>query len=427
MNSDISRFTKPNIIVLAYMISPIRGSEYSVAWNHVTHMAKYFNIFVVYGCAGSHMGDFDDMSNDILKLNPSINFIPVMPDNITRVLNAPNVAGYLPQSFYLAYKRWHKQASLTVRQICRNEEISLIHYLGPIGYREPGYVNDCGVPYIWGPIGGLPNFPIHLLAPGISNFKFKMVLKNLINTFQKRFSKRVKVAMNNADTVIAATSENQIEIFQNFGVCCEYLPENGLLAKNILDRMPRANSKFTILWVGDQSSRKGLDLFLESLHPRLKNYNVDVKIIGVEASPKILSINTAIVGFVHFLGRLSRDEVLALYQEADLLVITSLMEGNPTVVWEALEKTLPMVYLSHCGMKDVLSENISIPIEPISRTQIITELSNVLLELSMNPDQLTALRSNIVNKRNDFGWVKRAEYWRNKYHEVINNNLRQRK
>ena len=50
-----------NILVMAYAISPYRGSEYAVAWNYVAHMSKYHRLTVVYGASGNHMGDVVEM------------------------------------------------------------------------------------------------------------------------------------------------------------------------------------------------------------------------------------------------------------------------------------------------------------------------------------------------------------------------------
>ena len=56
-----------HILVLAYAISPTRGSEYSVAWNYVTRMSKYHKLTVLYGCSGSHIGDCKEMEKYIVE------------------------------------------------------------------------------------------------------------------------------------------------------------------------------------------------------------------------------------------------------------------------------------------------------------------------------------------------------------------------
>ena len=51
------------ILVLAYAISPTRGSEYSVAWNYVQEMSKDNKLTVLYGASGDYMGDCEEMEN----------------------------------------------------------------------------------------------------------------------------------------------------------------------------------------------------------------------------------------------------------------------------------------------------------------------------------------------------------------------------
>ena len=57
------------ILVLAYAISPYRGSEYSVAWNYVTEMSKSNELVVIYGTSGSHMGDIEEMKKYIKEIS----------------------------------------------------------------------------------------------------------------------------------------------------------------------------------------------------------------------------------------------------------------------------------------------------------------------------------------------------------------------
>ena len=37
-----------NVLVLAYAISPTRGSEYAVAWNYVMHMLFLYMLLLLY-------------------------------------------------------------------------------------------------------------------------------------------------------------------------------------------------------------------------------------------------------------------------------------------------------------------------------------------------------------------------------------------
>lgn len=75
---------RKNILVLAYAISPIRGSEFSVAWNYINEMSKDNDLVVLYGSAGNHMGDFDELESWLFTYSiPNVRFVPVYPNGFT--------------------------------------------------------------------------------------------------------------------------------------------------------------------------------------------------------------------------------------------------------------------------------------------------------------------------------------------------------
>ena len=55
------------ILVLAYCVSPTRGSEYAVAWNYITRMSKYHKLTVLYGISGEQMGDITELEEFKIK------------------------------------------------------------------------------------------------------------------------------------------------------------------------------------------------------------------------------------------------------------------------------------------------------------------------------------------------------------------------
>ncbi len=75
---------KRKILLIAYPVSPTRGSEYSVAWNYINEMSMDNDLVVLYGSSGNHMGDFKEME-DWLMINsiPNVKFIPVHPSRLT--------------------------------------------------------------------------------------------------------------------------------------------------------------------------------------------------------------------------------------------------------------------------------------------------------------------------------------------------------
>ncbi len=130
-------------------------------------------------------------------------------------------------SFYFAYKQWEKEAYKVITKSSIIANIDLIHFVGPVGYREPGYLWKLPKPYIWGPIGGFENINWNLLIHLKGN-RLRLLFRNIINPIQYYTNIRVRKAMKNANVVIACTHGNVNKIRKVYGKEVLYLPENGI-------------------------------------------------------------------------------------------------------------------------------------------------------------------------------------------------------
>ena len=256
------------VLVLAYMISPVRGSEYAVAWNYVETMRAHCDLTVLYGAAGPHMGDVTDFPSPsfVDRRAPgdvTFRFVPEPP--LARRLNALNRRGILTYSFYLAYRIWHRAALAEAKRLLARGDYDVIHYVGPIGYREPGYLWKLPLPYVWGPIGGATSFPWRLRSALPGRGQLRLIARTLGNAVQLRFSGRVTRALRRADVLFTATTENQAIFERLKGVRSRYLPENGIEGTITLDESKFPARPIRILWIGSLEARKGLILLIEAI------------------------------------------------------------------------------------------------------------------------------------------------------------------
>ncbi len=135
---------------MAYAVSPYRGSEYSVAWNYVTNMSRDNDLTILYGISDEHMGDNQSMEKWLSENSlPHARFVFVRPNRWANALNWLNRHDTLVYTFYFAYAVWHKCAYRMAKQLMKEEHFDLVHMVGMIGYREPGYLWKLGLPYIW--------------------------------------------------------------------------------------------------------------------------------------------------------------------------------------------------------------------------------------------------------------------------------------
>ena len=415
---------RPRVLLLAYLVSPLRGSEYSVAWNHITWMAEYCDITVLYGSAGANMGDIAELSDYVSEQPmPHVTFVPVPPPLLARWLNSANRRGFLTYSFYLAYRAWHREAGKVARIILRKDSFDLVHYLGPIGYREPGYLCTLDLPYVWGPIGGATHFPVVLLGALPWSGFLKLALRAIVNWFQLRYSLRVRRALRRADILLTATSENQ-EIFRKIlDVDSIHLPENGVIGPISLNE-----SKFDkiqtlkLVWIGSIEARKALKLLVDALNLMRNRARFEVHVIGdgpLRASVQNAAAVAGLTGQFVWHGQIGRDAVRQVLDASHLHVVTSVSEGNPTTVWEAMSCGVPTLTLDHCGMKDTVHEGAGMKVAVGPYAQVVKGFADCLDTVADEPQRLRSMAEQVLLDADRFHWKHRPAFWLKCYSEAM--------
>jgi glycosyltransferase involved in cell wall biosynthesis len=412
------------VLLLAYVVSPYRGSEYSVAWNFVSRMSRECEITVLYGASGEHMGDIDEMREYLEKQTlQNVEFIPVLPSRIGNALNYANRKGWLPYTFYLAYNLWHRQAYRVAHRLVETRQYDLIHYLGPIGYREPGYLWKLGLPYVWGPISGATNVPFSLLAALPLGGKCKFLFRSAANWVQLRFSMRLRHALSNVDVLLTATTENKSIFKSVLGKDSAYLPENAIEGNPELDmsKFPIVG-KIVLIWIGRVDAGKALGLFIDSLHASGCASKFIVHIVGdgpLKAGLQWSAQSKGVDESFIWHGQVPRVKVLELLKKAHLNVITSVSEGNPTTIWEAMRCGVPTLTLDHCGMRDTVSKENGIKI-PVKRYDLlVADLACEFKALVAEPQRLSQMASMVLRDAESYLWDRRVPFFLKKYDEAI--------
>jgi glycosyltransferase involved in cell wall biosynthesis len=412
--------TEPNvearmkILVLAYSISPVRGSEYSVAWNYLVEMSQHHQLHVLYGLAGDHMGDFDEIDVETVQAAyPSVTLVPIQPSRLCNALNYLNRKNIVPYSFYLAYRQWHKLALAKARALEAAQDFDVIHYLCPIGFREPGYLWKLDKPYLWGPIGGV--VPQHLTRPTRGNWRpfVKVALKNATTWLQFRTSRRLKAALRRADLALAATSDTAAALKAVHGISCAVFAENGVKDADILPPLRPENgtsSPFKIVWIGSLNTRKSPDLLLKAL-TQLNDRDWQAVFIGngpLLGGLKAIVEAHDLADRVRFTGHVPRTTIVSELPSADIHVITSMAEGNPTNLWEAMAANVPTLTLDHCGMHDTVCPRCGVKVPLGDEAQMVARIAEELRRLIDDPSALAQLKEGVFACVQDHAWSTRV-------------------
>lgn len=401
------------ILVLAYCLSPFRGSEYSVGWNYCRRMSKFYDLTVLYGASGDHLGDTQEMEEFVKNNpNPAIEFIPVHATKAMNRLNFLNRHGIFNYTFYFAYKLWHKEVYRIAKEIIAEKHIDLIHYVCPIGYREPGYLWKLGLPYVWGPIGGTHNTPKVLLNRLSGIARLKHSFRDFSNSLQLLFKLRVRRAINHCDALFACSNEVAEDIAKYFHKHTKVLPENCIEhIYGIPDNKNFTDGPLRVSFVGSLDARKNPKMLLEALL-KAKDANVHVDFVGT--GPEMKSIiryaeENGIMDKISMWGKVDREKAVNIISNSHIMVITSIIEGNPTIVWEAMSYGVPIVTLDHCGMSLSVSSQSGWKVPVTTWEEMVGTIAQILKVTSENRNIVAEKSQNTISRAKKFTWDIRQE------------------
>ena len=420
-----------SILVLAYAISPTKGSEYSVAWNYVRHMSKHCRLTVLYGVSGEHMGDCEEIRNFVAEGGlTNVKFVCVEPSGWANLLNWCNRHGFMGYTFYWAYHAWHKLAYNKAKELMKEDDFDLVHFVGPISYREPGFLWKLGLPYLWGPIGGCNSTNMVLQKHTSKKTRIKFIFRNVVNEIQLRCKIQLRLAMKHTDLLLTATTENQRKIANVLKKNSIYLPENSITTEIKLDRTKFDNpDKYHFIVVGSLIPRKAVHIVLEAMMQmkNLTKFHLDIVGDGFmrTALEQYANVNN-LSNYITWYGQLPRAEAVQLFRMAHAHLVVSLSEGNPTTIWEAMSYGVPTISFDHCGMHDTICEKCGIKIPITTYEQSVSELAVQMQDLLDQPQRFLDLAEGTIQCAKKNLWNDREQFLLQCYEETLDNYMKKR-
>lgn len=396
-----------SILINAYACAPNMGSEPGMAWNWITNLANYCKVYVI--TEGEWQAEIEEALKELPQARNIVFFYNPVSDKIRKM--CWNQGDW---RFYYYYKKWQKSTLLLAKTMIKENPIDIIHQLNMIGFREPGYLWEIkNKPFIWGPIDAKQKFPTAYLAG--SSFKSKVFihLKNVLTYMQLRFSYRVKAAILNSSIVVSASSDSVQTVKKFFGVDSVLINETGCSVREVLPKKKTKNSNtLHLLWIGKFEFRKQLKLALQTLST-LGERDIVLHIVG--GDDNLTEVYQSIAAELKISekciwhGKVSHTKVQELMQSSDLLFFTSVAEGTPHVVLEAISNQLPVLCFDVCGQGDSVDETVGIKINLSNPSQSITDFSNRIEYLYHERDILTQLSDNCIFRQHELSWDNKAK------------------
>lgn len=408
-----------NVLINAYAVSPNWGSEPGMGWNWVVNLAKYCNLYII------TEGEWKDDIEAVVKTLPQKDHLHFyynpLPDRIRKM--CWNQGDW---RFYWYYRKWQKRTFEIAQSIIGEHHIDVIHQLNMIGFREPGFlwkIKD--IPFVWGPVGGMELMPVGYLSGTGLVQKLKVYLKNFLNNLQRKYQPRLLSVLNRADAVVAATKGVYDLIANYHHKKVILINETGCYVNQT--QASENTDSFDILWVGKFDFRKQLGLALHVIANMSKDCLVKLHVAG-SGQPsevncyKALAKNLGIENRIEWHGLMSHDKVLELMSKCDLFLFTSIMEGTPHVVLEALQNNLPIVCFDTCGQAGVVDDTIGFKIPITNTNQSIRDFTAIIINLYNHRDLLAKLKSNCLGRQKQLSWDRKALQMVGIYEECLRKN-----
>ena len=408
------------ILINAYACSPDMGSEPGMAWNWVSNLAKYCEVHII------TEGEFQNKIETVVpKLEQEENmhfYYNPVSDEIRKM--CWNQGDW---RFYKYYKEWQWKTYLMAKDICSKQHIDVLHQLNMIGFREPGYLwklsQENGVPFVWGPIGGLKQFPVaYLKGAGLKMQLFNR-LKNILNVWQLKHDRRVNDAFVTAKLLVSSIPDSYRAIKKYKGLESIVIPETGCFEADDVSLERFDNSKFHVMWVGKFDFRKQLPLALKVISIS-GNPEIVLDVYGTGSDDQIsyakgLADELGISNDVVWHGNQSNAVVMDAMRNAQLFFFTSVSEDTSTVVLEAVSNRLPVLCFNACGMAAVIDEKVGRKIPLTNPEQSVKDFAKILNELEGDRDELKRMSENCKQRQKELSWEEKAKTMVKWYEKVV--------
>ncbi len=403
-----------SVLVNAYACSPGMGSEPGMAWNWCVNLAKHCELHII------TEGEFRDKIETVVPTLPQggnmhFYYNPVSEEIRKMCWNQGD------WRFYKYYREWQWKTYEMVKEICRDTHIDILHQLNMIGFREPGYLWKIeGIPFVWGPVDAKEKFPVSYLDGADMRTKLFMRLKNLLTGIQLRYSKRVRQAVKDASAVISASSNSQQSFKKFFSIDSPLLNETGCYMQEQSWTDKRKKETFDVLWVGKMDFRKQLGVAVRSV-AKAKNGKICLHIVGGGDSAvyQDLAKELGISSQCLWHGAVTHEEVQRIMQDCDLFFFTSVAEGTPHVVLEAIGNNLPVLCFDTCGQGDVVNGKVGRKIPLSNPQQSVDDFAEALNAFERDREWLKRLSWNCKARQQELSWDSKARQMVELYKQML--------
>ncbi len=400
-----------NILYIAYSCMPNKGSEEKIGWSIPLEASKHHNVFVV--TKEEHRKTIEQYKKD--NGIDNIKFFYVDINNVYKKL-------FKGVMYSVRLNIWHKNAYPIVRDICKKENIDIIHQITPIEFRSIGKYGDIeNTKFVCGPLGGgefLPN-SLKVYAKGNMLVEYARAMLN----YWYRLRYKVNGKLKKCDYIMFANKETQ----QYLSDLCTTVDtklffDNGISETDIKAQEKKQDEKFTMLVAGRLAYRKGHSFLLDVLKELPKDFDYECRIIGEGPMEKKIKQKVCDYGLsdrVVFTGRIPFEKMTQEYENASVFVMPSIRETTGAVLLEAMSNGVPLVTIDKFGGPVLFDNDSAYLYSGNTLSEYKNNLKNILIRCAENPDELKIKGEKLKELAYENVWSRKIDFYNHIYKKVM--------
>lgn len=385
------------------------GSEHAVGWNLVSRLARRHAILLV--TADNEFRESVERAVAALRADGcTIEVFFVRHGSVYE-----SRRNHLNVGYYLTYTIYQRRVLELARELMRRYEIAAVHHLTINGFREPGFLWQLGLPFVWGPVGGLHFSPPELYGVLPAKGRWLQRARSAVTWAQFTFSPRVRLAYRATQrpggAFIGATPDIGARFRRRFGGEVHWIPETGSHPPVTSVRSEADAGPLRLLWVSRLIDSKPLGLLLEAIalvpdHAR----RISLTVVGDGHSRERHEATARRLGVAaEFVGSVPHAETTRQFDAAELFVLLSIQDLTTTVVFESLARGLPVICMDRHGYGAIVDDSCGVKIPIRSLGQVRAELAERLDVFASDKARLLPLAAGAVRRAAQFTWDRNGE------------------
>jgi glycosyltransferase involved in cell wall biosynthesis len=329
------------VLLSAFACDPVYGSDEEVGWQWAKQLSsRGIDVTVITRC--SHQTAIEE---HIAKTGDcaSVNFVYIDIDSLHAVLKRIN------RRNHLYYYVWQWYAYKAVKSLHAVMPFDLIHHVTWVSFRQPSFMGLVGAPLYFGPVAGGDEIPAGYSSSFSFGQKVVEIIRGMANAIV-RYDPLMRMTYRHAEKIFFTSAAHlarvPVDVLNKSHIELAIGMSENPVAE-VQTAAPALRQGTQLLFVGRCIGWKGMDLGLRvfaKAHQERPDLTLTIVGDGVDRARWMAAAERlGIASAVTWRGWLPKQDVLALYEEFDLLFYPSLRDSGGFVVLEALQCGLPVV------------------------------------------------------------------------------------